>query len=390
MNSPFPVNSLQRAHAAYREQFGTVPTAGAFAPGRVEIMGNHTDYNGGFVLPAALDKGTVMLGAPTGSDTIILYAADFRRMARFSVQTLQSDARNSWADYVLGVVQQLQRRGIAVGGFQAVLASDVPSGSGLSSSAALEVATAFFLKKCFPYELAPMEIARLSQQAENEFVGVQCGILDQFSSVFGRDGSLLFLDCLTLEHSAIKMGRDDIALVVCDSIVKHALTGGDYNTRRAECMAAAKAFGKNLLREVAWDEFTSGEMKLPPGQRKRARHILMEDKRVLLMRDAIARTDTAPIGRLLAEGHASCRDLFENTSPELDFLVDKAVEIDGCIGAKMTGGGWGGCTINLVHAEAVPQFSDALAAYYRDATGHEALIYPFRASQGAHILDLSL
>ncbi len=382
------MNSLERARAAYRDQFGAAPTAGAFAPGRVEIMGNHTDYNGGFVLPAALDKGTVVLGAPTGDDTIILYAADFRRMARFSVQTLQPDARNSWADYVLGVVQQLPRRGVAVGGFQAVVSSDVPGGSGLSSSAALEVSTAFFLKKLFPFELPPMDIARLAQQAENEFVGVQCGILDQFSSVFGQDESLLFLDCLTLEHSAVKMGRDDIALVVCDSIVKHALTGGDYNTRRAECMAAARHFGKPLLREVEWDEFTTGEMQLPLNQRKRARHILMEDRRVLAMREAIAGTDTAPIGRLLAEGHASCRDLFENTSPELDFLVDKAVDIDGCIGAKMTGGGWGGCTINLVQADAVSQFSETLAAYYRDATGHEALIYPFRASQGAYILDI--
>jgi len=382
------MNSLERARAAYRDQFGAAPTAGAFAPGRVEIMGNHTDYNGGFVLPAALDKGTVVLGAPTGNDTIILYAADFRRLARFSVQTLQPDARNSWADYVLGVVQQLQRRGVAVGGFQAVVSSDVPGGSGLSSSAALEVSTAFFLKKLFPFELPPMDIARLAQQAENEFVGVQCGILDQFSSVFGQDESLLFLDCLTLEHSAVKMGRDDIALVVCDSIVKHALTGGDYNTRRAECMAAARHFGKPLLREVEWDEFTTGEMQLPLNQRKRARHILMEDRRVLAMREAIAGTDTAPIGRLLTEGHASCRDLFENTSPELDFLVDKAVDIDGCIGAKMTGGGWGGCTINLVQADAVSQFSETLAAYYRDATGHEALIYPFRASQGAYILDI--
>jgi len=382
------MNSLERARAAYRDQFGAAPTAGAFAPGRVEIMGNHTDYNGGFVLPAALDKGTVVLGAPTGDDTIILYAADFRRMARFSVQTLQPDARNSWADYVLGVVQQLQKRGMAIGGFQAVLASDVPSGSGLSSSAALEVSTAFFLKKCFPYELPPMDIARLAQQAENEFVGVQCGLEDQFSSVFGQEGSLLFLDCLTLEHDAIKIGRDDIALVVCDSIVKHALTGGDYNTRRAECMDAARHFGKKLLREVSWDEFTTGEMGLPLNQRKRVRHVLSEDRRVLAMREAIAGTDTAPIGRLMAEGHASCRDLFENSAPELDFLVDKAVEIDGCIGAKMTGGGWGGCTLNLVLLDAVPQFSEALTAYYRDATGHEALIYPFRASEGAHILDI--
>ena len=205
---------VEHAVAAYTRQFGAAPMAAAMAPGRVEIMGNHTDYNGGFVLPAALDKATVVAGSATGGDTITLYAADFRRTAKFNLNALTRDPQNSWASYVLGVVDQLQRQDVPLGGFQAVIHSNVPGGAGLSSSAALEVATALFLKQLFPYDATPMQIARLAQRAENEFVGVQCGILDQFASVFGIDGGLLFLDCLTLEHSAVKMGRDDIALVI--------------------------------------------------------------------------------------------------------------------------------------------------------------------------------
>ncbi len=379
---------IKSAVAAYTRQFGAAPAAAAIAPGRVEIMGNHTDYNGGFVLPAALDKATVVAGTATGGGTVTLHAADFRRTAKFNVKQLTRDNQNSWASYVLGVVDQLQRQGVEIGGFQAVIHSNVPGGAGLSSSAALEVATAFFLKQLFPYDADPMQIARLCQRAENEFVGVQCGILDQFSSVFGIEGGLLFLDCMTLEHSAVKLGREDIALVVCDSNVKHALTGGDYNTRRAECMAAAAFFGKELLREVPWDEFLARKSELPENQRKRAEHILTEDRRVLAMREAAQRGDTDTMGRLLAEGQASCRDLFENTSPEIDLLADMAAQMPGCIGAKMTGGGWGGCTINLVYADAVDEFCRVLAADYKERTGTIASVYACRAAQGAHAVTL--
>lgn len=377
-----------KAVEIYSQQFGTRPAAAAFAPGRVEVMGNHTDYNGGYVLPAALDKGTAVVGSPVAGDVITLYAADFNRRAVFSARELRKDRQNSWGGYVLGVVQQLQREGIAVAGFQAVLHSDVPTGSGLSSSAALEVATAFFLQQLFPFTRTPMQIARLCQRAENEFVGVQCGILDQFSSVFGEEGSLLFLDCLTLEHDTVKMGRPDVALVVCDSAVQHALTGGDYNTRRAECMAAAQHFGKELLRNVPWEEFEAREGELPENQRKRARHILSEDRRVLAMREAVQAGDTDRMGHIYAEAHASNRDLFENSTPELDFLAATAASLSGCIGAKLTGGGWGGCTVNLVFADAVPDFSRELAARYKQKFGRDAQLYPCRASRGAHTVTL--
>ena len=379
---------IDNAVAAYTRQYGSPPTTAALAPGRVEIMGNHTDYNGGFVLPAALDKMTAMVGSATGDDTIKIYAADFRREAVSSASSVQRDPHNSWASYVLGVVDQLKQSGVNIGGFQTVIHSDVPGGAGLSSSAALEVATAFFLKQLFPFDLGSMEIAQLCQKAENEFVGVPCGILDQFSSVFGIQDGLMFLDCLTLEHSGVKMGRDDIALVICDSNVKHAHAGGDYTTRRAECMAAAAYFGKSLLREVTWEEFEAGKSGLPENQRKRAEHIFGENARVLAMREAAKEGDTEAMGRLLAEGQTSCRDLFENTSPEIDLLAELASQIPGCIGAKMTGGGWGGCTINLVYADAAPKFCQSLAASYKERTGNTASVYACRAAEGARAVSL--
>ena len=378
---------VENALEAYHRHFSAQAAVAAIAPGRVEIMGNHTDYNGGFVLPAALDRGSVVAGG-RADDEIVLYAANLHRAARFSASQLQKNEDEPWANYVIGVVDQLQKAGVPIGGFHASIYSDVPSGAGLSSSAALEVSTALFLQQLYPFDLDKMAIARLCQKAENEYVGVNCGILDQFSSIFGQQESLLFLDCLTLEHDTIQLGWPDVAIVICDSAVSHALTGGDYNTRHAECMAAAAFFGKKLLREVTWEEFIEREDKLPVNQRMRARHVLAENQRVLAMRTAAQAADAAEVGRLLAEGHASCRDLFENSTAELDFLVDTAVKIEGCIGAKLTGGGWGGCTVNLVHANAVESFSQELTSHYAERFGLTAFVYPCRAAAGAHAVEI--
>lgn len=379
---------VDRSVQAYQDHFGGKPAFAAVAPGRVELMGNHTDYNGGYVLPAALDKATAVVGSPATDGKIRLYALDLDASAEFDAAQIVKDPANSWADYVLGVVDQLHKAGVEVGGFSAAIHSDVPTGAGLSSSAALEVSTAYFLRQFSPYNLEMMEIARLCQRAENQYVGVNSGILDQFSSIFGQQDSLLFLDCMTLEHDTVKMGREDLSIVICDSKVKHALTGGDYNTRRAECMAAAAHFGKSLLREVDWNEFVARESELPLEQAKRARHILMENQRVLDMRVAVAKADVDAISRLMAEAHASNRDLFENSTDEQDYLVEAAVAIDGCVGAKLTGGGWGGCTVNVVVEAAVDEFAAKLAAGYKAKFGLDASIYPCRASQGARVVSI--
>jgi galactokinase len=380
--------TIDVAVQAYWERFGGAPQFAAIAPGRVELMGNHTDYNGGLVLTAALDKSTALVGSSTGDDTITLMTLDLQRTATTSVSLLERDADNAWADYVYGVVDQLRKIGMPVSGFQAVIHSDIPMGAGLSSSAALEVGTACLLQEMFGFPLDPWETARLCRRAENEFVGVACGILDQFSAMFGEPDSLLCLDCATLRNEAIKMGRTDLAIVVCDSGAKHALTSGHYNRRRAECMAAAAHFGKDLLSDVPGEEFAAREGELPVDLAKRARHVLMENRRVLAMRDAVRMADVDRMSMLLAEGHASCRDLFENSTPEIDFLVNAAVEIDGSLGAKMTGGGWGGCTVNLVYAGAVDAFAQELSARYRQEFNRDARIYPCHASAGAHAVRM--
>lgn len=378
---------VDRSLQAYRDHFGADAAYAAVAPGRVELMGNHTDYNGGYVLPAALDKATAVVGSPSADGKIRLFALDLNETLEVDIPASgEMPKSKSWADYVVGVVDQLRKIGVEVGGFNAVIHSDVPTGAGLSSSAALEVSTAFFLRQLHPFEMAPMELALMCQRVENQFVGVNSGILDQFSSTFGKRDSLLFLDCLTLDHDTVKMGRDDIAIVICDSRVKHALTGGDYNTRRAECMAAAAHFGKNLLREVDWDEFVAREFELPEEQCKRARHILTENQRVLDMRDAVAAANVDAISRLLAAAHASNRDLFENSTEEQDFLVEAADSVEGCLGGKLTGGGWGGCTVNFVYEAAVDDFCREVAARYRAKFGVDASIYPCKASDGARVV----
>jgi len=371
----------------FKTEFGASPTAASFAPGRVEVLGNHTDYNGGYVLPAALQQGTVITGRAIPGDTATLIAADFDRKASFSVSNPARDEENSWASYVIGVVDELSKAGLKIGAFEAVITSTVPTGAGLSSSASLEVATAFLLKSLYPYELGKMETALLCQRAENKFVGVNCGIMDQFASVYGEEDSLLFLDCQNLKNETVKMGRHDIAIVICNSGVKHALTGGDYNIRRAECMSAAAHFGVELLRDVSWDDFVAHEVELTFEQRKRTRHILTENARVLALRDAIRGTDADAIKSIVAEGHASMRDLFENSTPELDVLVDIALGHQGCYGARMSGGGWGGATVNLVQLDAVEDFAASLSSKYLKSTGREASIILSKAGQGARTLD---
>ena len=251
-------------------------------------MGNHTDYNGGYVLPAALDKATAVAGAPVAGDAITLYAADFGREAVFSAAYADAGPAE-----LLGELRPGRRAAVAAGGRphdglpRRDRTATCPAARACRLRRPWKSPQRCSCSSCSPIDMDQMEIARLCQRAENEFVGVQSGILDQFSSVFGQHDSLLFLDCLTLEHDTVKMGRSDIALVICDSNVKHALTGGDYNTRRAECMAAAAHFGKPLLREVTWEEFVARENELPENQRKRARHVLSEDQRVLAMREAV-------------------------------------------------------------------------------------------------------
>ena len=379
---------LEFAAAKYEEQFGKSPEAAAYAPGRVEILGNHTDYNGGYVMAAAIDKGTVLVGGQLGDGEISLHAIDLNRSASFNYSSFTRDSRNSWANYVLGVVQQLKNADIEGGGFTAAISSRIPMGAGLSSSAAMEVATTFLLKQLYPFDLERMEIAKLCQRAENQFVGVSSGLLDQFSSTFGAPDNLLFLDCVTFEHEQLALPRTDLSLVICNSESSHSLTGGDYNTRYGECMAAAAFFGKKLLRDVTIEEFNAKKAELPENQSKRAQHIIEENGRVLEARAALKAGDSALLGQLMTRSHMSSRYLFENSTQELDFLVDTAIELPGCLGSRLTGGGWGGATVSLVENEHVDSFTLSLVEAYTAHAGKVPRVFVSAISDGAHILPI--
>jgi galactokinase len=328
----------------------------------------------------------VVSGAENGA--IELVAADMNEEASFNVAHIVANPERSWASYVLGVVDQLIKAGVKIGGFRAVISSEVPVGAGLSSSAALEVSTAFALKQLYPYDMDKMEIARLCQRAENQFVGVSSGLLDQFSSTFGEKDSLLFLDCQSLEHRAVRMASPDVSLVICNSMVKHSLISGHYNERRAECEAAAAYFGQKLLRNVSPEEFYAKKSGMQENARKRAEHVFGENERVQKGIAAAESGDLAGLGSAMSASHESSRTLFENSIPELDFLVASAQEIPGCYGARLTGGGWAGATVNLVANDKVDAFKTELAARYKAHTGRQPDIFVSAIGQGAHIVAL--
>ncbi len=386
---------IEQARQAFVEKFGHEPEAAGAAPGRVELLGNHTDYNEGFVLTCAIDRGVVIAGCAREVPQARVYTQYREAMASFDPASPQRDPNARWADYVKGVVQELNRAGAAVGGFDAVIVSDVPVGAGVSSSAALEVATAQFLLALYPHPIAgdPMGLARLCQRAENDFVGAPTGLLDQFSSVFGRKGHALFLDCRTLEHRAVALPADRARILIADSGVKHALAaGGGYAQRRAECEEAARWFARHTgkpiktLRDVdraLVDEDAAG---LDPTLWKRAHHIVYENLRVQMGVAALETGNLAASGEMMNNTHESCRTYFENSAPEVDALVEIAQSHPGVYGAKLTGGGWGGCAVILHEPGVTESLSRALAEGYRARFGRDTMLLPTVAAQGAESL----
>lgn len=379
------------AALAFQDHFGAPPTRLARAPGRVELLGNHTDYNQGLVMALAVDKFITLAGAPRGDDTVELVTTAFPAPARFTLDRLERDPAAPWADYPKGVLAQLRERGAELHGFNAAIYSTIPLGAGLSSSAALLVASALLIRKLYPYTLdadgraiplpplaggelpalgtpEKLALARLCQAAENRFVGVNCGLLDHLSSLFGRARQVILLDCrdLTVDWTPF---APDLAVVVAHSGVHHALVAGEYNDRRTTCEAAAAALGVRALREVSPDGLEARRAALTPHQYDCARHVVGENDRVARGATLLRRGDYAGFGRLLWESHASSRDHFHNSCPELDTLVDLARQHPACVGARLTGGGFGGATLNLVRREAVEDFRAHLAAGYRARTG---------------------
>ncbi len=374
----------------FKKHFGHTPTHVVAAPGRLEVLGNHTDYNHGLVMSVAVDKYIFIASSPRPDGRVELISSAFPEPEKFSVSDLKSNPAARWADYVKGVLAQLRRRGVHFSGFNAAIHSTLPPGAGMSSSAALEVATAMTIRRLHPFtltdtgtalppkpnargELPPvtlaerMHYAKLCRAAENEFVGVPCGILDQVSSLFGRAWNVMSIDCqsLTVDHAPLP----GVALVVCHSGVNHALVGGEYKKLRDHCESSACKLGAKFLRSVDLKQLQAAKTTLTEREFACAHHVVSEIARVVAAERALRADDLAQFGQYLFQSHESSRDFLKNSTAELDLLVEIARQHPGCLGARLTGGGFGGATLNLVaHHQAEP-FMAHMATGYEKQTG---------------------
>ena len=371
------------------------------APGRVELLGNHTDYNGGLVLAAAIDRFTAVAGHAWDSGSAArVRTVNFKDETRYDLSLERPDSREpaTWGRYVRGVTWALQEaRGAFRGGFEAAIAGNVPLGAGLSSSASLQAALALFCLKAglVPDSTADLDdparlaLAKVLQRSENAFVGVASGLLDQFTVLFGRAGHVLTLDCRTLEFERLPLGAEPPAIVVCDSKTSRRLADGMYNRRRAECETIVSHFQVSSLRDVSLDDLQGAWDALDPIGRLRARHVLTENQRVAQGAEALRRGEIATFGRLMSASHASSRDDFENSSPALDALIEAASVSPGFLGGKLSGAGWAGCTVNLVAMDQADAFAESVASGYARRTGTIPDVHICRAADGATAIELS-
>lgn len=380
----------ESASAEFERRFGRPPRWIAAAPGRVNLIGEHTDYNGGFVLPMAIDRYLAIAAAPGGTaGEARIESVELGRSATVRVGGELAPGPVAWSSYVQGVVAGFVERGLAPQPFDAVIRSDVPLGGGLSSSAALEVATATLLEAMTGQVLDPLEKARLCQSAEHRYAGMPCGVMDQMTSVLGRAGALMLLDCRSLAVQHVPLADPAVTVLVADSGVQHELVAGEYAARRRQCEAAADALGVAVLRDATEEQLEAARGTMEPSAYKRARHVIGEIRRTLDTAAALGRGDYRAAGRLMYQGHASMRDDFEASCRELDLLVEAAAalgEAGGVFGSRMTGGGFGGCTVSLVRSEAVDSIRENLQDRLTSETGRRPTVFATPPAQGAMVL----
>jgi len=378
----------------HRERFGAEPAVFA-GPGRVNLIGEHTDYAEGFVMPAAINFATLAGISPRTDGKITIYSGNIGEEKTFDAAALPSKASKHWSDYPMGVVTILAGEGHEIPGFSLSIWSDVPLASGLSSSAALEVATALAVLSLvgakYPGSITGPVLAQLCQRAENEFVGANCGIMDQFISLNGRENHALLLDCRDLSYKLAPI-PDHVALVIANTMVKHSVAGGDYPTRRRESEAACAVIASHrpsvqFLRDTMLDDLENWGYEMEPKSLKRARHIIGENLRTIAAYEALLKGDMKELGRLMGEAHRSYSGDFEGSCVEADAMVELAQGLPGLVGARLTGGGFGGCTINLVEQAEAARFAEALGTRYAAKTGIEPQIHICHASEGAHRLE---
>ncbi|MDZ4700478.1 MAG: galactokinase [Rhodothermales bacterium] len=374
---------LEALRNAWSSRFADrAPTVCVRAPGRVNLIGDHTDYNDGFVLPVTLEQAVYVLAAPRADRHVRLYALNLDREASFDLDAA-GQVGSTWRHYVSGVVAEVNARTPLPHGFDAVIYGDVPLGSGLSSSAAIEVASLLALQAVYGLDVDPVEGALLCQRVEHRWIGLQCGIMDQFASRLGRAGHALFLDCRSLQYQEIPMALGDAALLIIDSKAPRSLASSKYNERRGECEAGVEILRRldpsiASLRDVSLDLLARHEAALPAVIFRRCRHVVSENARVEAAATALRAGDLPRLGALMSASHASLRDDYAVSSSALDRIVDTALDTEGVYGARLTGAGFGGCVVALVEARGVPAIQQQIGEAYRQAFLTEAEFYQVR------------
>lgn len=380
---------VAEARRVYREKFTADPEVAVCAPGRVNLIGEHTDYNQGFVLPMALHLVTVVVGSSTSghhcSVATIAQSADEPRTVNFELPTKDAPltrGQPAWANYVKGVVQHYRAQPLP--GFKAVIASNVPLGGGLSSSASLEVAVYTFLQHLCPDDGDKVAKALACQKAEHTHADVPCGIMDQFISVLGKEGHALLIDCRSLQATVVPLTDPSLVILITNSNVRHSLTGSEYPTRRRQCEEAAAVLGKSSLRDATLKDLEDAKDHLDSVTYRRARHVIEEIQRTEKAAEALKKGAYSEFGKLMVESHNSLRDLYEVSCPELDELVAAALEVDGVFGSRMTGGGFGGCTVTLLQSDVIEQTMNHIKGRYK----RSPTFYITNPSAGAQVLDV--
>jgi len=380
--------AADRALESFRETFGGEPEAAARAPGRTNLIGEHVDYNDGFVLPVAVDRDVVVAVRPRRERRFRLRAADLDEGASFHLdETARPERYPRWVAYVLGVAKVLDQAGLRLPGVDLAFAGDVPQGAGLSSSAALEVATARALIALTGADVPDLEVVEMCHKAEVQWAGVNCGVMDQFASVYGRSGQAIYLDCRTLDCIGVPVPENAV-LIAADSGVRHALGDSAYNERVRECDEAAYRLGVRKLRDIGYDEYFSRLEELPEPVRMRSRHVVTEIERTREAAAALESGDLVRLGNAMNDSHESLRLDYEVSTPELDALVHAARGVPGMYGSRLSGAGFGGCTISLVEADAVDSFMVHVPAEYHRQTGRETDLHVLTPSAGASVLGL--
>lgn len=376
---------IERIKNTYRNHFKQEPII-IKSPGRINLIGEHTDYNDGFVFPAAIDKAIIVAIQKSSTDFCTAIAADLNETYEFSLHSIESIPGGGWKNYIIGVAAEIQKKGLKLEPFNLVIEGDIPLGAGLSSSAALENAVVFGLNKLFDFGLDKNEMILLSQQAEHNYAKVKCGIMDMYASMFGKENSALLLDCRTLESKEFKIDFGEYQLVLINTNIKHSLSESAYNNRRLVCEKAASLLQVKALRDVNEEDLERIKNKIPKEDFQKVLYVIQENKRVKRAAKKIKTNDILGLGELLYESHKGLQNQYRVSCEELDFLVEKAKANKGVIGARMMGGGFGGCTLNIVSKNDTEKFTQNVADAYKKKFDKICSIYFVELSEGTHCL----